>query len=88
MQFGGSVGASCLARVRFNLDRRVADVEVLLQHLGDFEEDEGRGMLGDNMGRHDGLLSGDAPQVEIMDFVDDVKLKRYFIRMRESDLLN
>ena len=66
----------------------MADVELVLEHLGDFEQDERRGMLGDNVSSQDRLLGRYAPQVEVVDLVDNVELQADLISagMRLTEL--
>lgn len=64
--------------VGLDLDSRVVDIELGLQHLGNLKECEFGWVLRYDVGCQNRLLGGDAPQVEVVHFIDYVKLKFFF----------
>ena len=55
----------------------MVDVELALEHFGDFKKGESGRVLRDHVGRQDWLLGGDAPKVEVVYLVDNFELKRF-----------
>jgi len=77
-----------VVRVGLDLNSRVVDVELALQHLGNLEECKRGWVLRYDVGRQNRLLGGDAPQVEVVHFIDNIKLKKFMWKGGKTYLID